>query len=319
MPEPQLHDLAPSTGTFLDDVRRGLSAEPKSLPCQYLYDETGALLFEAITTLDEYYPTRTELRIMERHAREMAHALGPRVRLVEPGSGSLTKVRTLLEHLREPREFVPIDISREQLESEARILAIELPALRVRPICADFTSGFELPAADRAVARTVVYYPGSTIGNFEPDDAVAFLRRMADWAGDGGALLVGVDLAKPLDVLLPAYDDPRGVTAAFIRNLLSRINRELGGDFDERAFAYRASYERTPSRVVLQLVSRRAQRVCVADERYDFEVGEPITVEYSHKPSLEDFARLARRARLRVERVWTDERRWFSVQLLSAG
>ncbi len=316
MAEPKLRDLLPSTAEFRDAVFAGLSSDPKTLPTAYLYDETGARLFEAICTLDEYYPTRTEIAIMRDHAAAMARELGPRVRLVEPGAGALTKVRYLLAHLDDPVDFVPIDISIEQLENEARILAKEFPELPVHPVAADFTEAFALPPVDPPPARTVIYYPGSTIGNFLPEDQVAFLLRMRELIGSQGALLVGVDLYKDLSKLLPAYDDAAGVTAAFTKNLLARINRELDGTFDTGLFEHRASFEAEPSRVVLEAVSSVDQTVEVAGRSFHFAAGEAVRTEYSHKPTLEAFAKLAGTAGLLVRRVWTDEDDMFSVQLL---
>ena len=312
----KLRDLSPSTQEFLEAVLAGLSGDPKTLPCKFLYDETGAVLFEAICTLDTYYPTRTEVSIMAQHAAEMARELGPKVRLIEPGSGSLTKIRFLLERLEDPIDFVPIDIALEQLEAEANVLAKEFPDLPVHPLCADFTQPFTLPACDRDGGRSVVYYPGSTLGNFEPAAAVGFLQRMAKLVGPGGALLVGQDLAKSEAVLREAYDDPAGVTAAFNKNLLQRMNRELGADFDVRSFRHEARFEQKPSRMVLQLVSNREQSVVIDDQRFDFAKDEAIVTEFSHKPTLDEFAELVASAGLRVERVWLDDDARFSVQLL---
>jgi dimethylhistidine N-methyltransferase len=316
MAEPLVHDLAPSTEEFRAAVLAGLSASPKTLPCKFFYDVTGARLFETICTLDEYYPTRTELSILMRHAVEIAGALGTGVRLVEPGSGSLQKVRFLLDHLVEPAGFVPIDISREQLAEEARQLAQDFPELPVHPVCADYSGPLELPEPGPEVRRTVVFFPGSTIGNFEPGGARRFLGRMAALAGPGGAVLLGVDLKKDVEVLQRAYDDPTGVTAAFDKNLLARINRELDGDFDLTAFAHRARYEARPSRMVMELVSDRDQVVRVGGERFELRAGEAIRTEYSHKPSPDDVVELAAAAGLRVARRWTDERGWFGIFLL---
>ncbi|MEY2979801.1 MAG: hypothetical protein RL562_28 [Planctomycetota bacterium] len=319
MPDPVVRDIAPSTEAFRQAVCAGLAADPKTLPCKFLYDETGARLFEAICTLDEYYPTRTELSILMDHAAEMAAALGPRVRLVEPGSGSLQKVRFLLDHLVDPVDFVPIDISLEQLTEEARQVAVDFPEIAVHPVCADYTAGFALPDVEAEAQRTVVFFPGSTIGNLEPHEAAEFLEKMGEVMGESGAILLGVDLKKDLDVLHAAYDDPTGVTAAFNRNLLARINRELGADLDVSSFEHRARYEVDPSRMVLELVSTRDQRASVAGTEVRFAAGEPIRTEYSHKPSRRDVEDLAAGVGLTVQRCWMDGRSWFGVFLLERG
>lgn len=320
MGDPILRDLAPSAQTFLDAVVAGLSSKPKTLPCKFFYDATGALLFETICTLDAYYVTRTELEILTGHAAAIARELGPAVRLVEPGSGGLHKVRLLLDRLADPVAYVPIDISREQLAEAARVLAIDYPALRVEPVCADYTETLRVPRAGAGVRGTVVFYPGSSIGNFTPDESAELLAKLravaADPRPETSAILVGIDLSKDPAILLRAYDDPIGVTAAFNRNLLERINRELGADFDPSAFAHRASYEPAPSRVAMHLVSTRAQRVRIASHRFEFAAGEAVRTEYSHKPSLDDFAATAARAGLRVACTWTDPREWFALVLL---
>ena len=301
---------------MLDEVLAGLGNDPKTLPSKYFYDETGALLFETICTLPEYYPTRTELAILDAHAGEMAEALGPRVRLIEPGSGSLDKVRFLLDRLVDPVAVVPIDIAGEQLEQCARLLEHDYPDLLVQPVLADYTQDLDLPPAPIDSATGAVYYPGSTIGNFAPDEAIDFLSRLRRIAGEGGAVLVGVDLKKDVDVLIKAYDDSIGVTAAFNENLLARLRHELDAEIDVTGFDHRAVYEADPSRIVMQLVSRREQTVRVGGAEFAFASGEVLTTEYSHKPSLDDFAATAARAGLRVDRVWTDPAQWFSVQLL---
>jgi dimethylhistidine N-methyltransferase len=300
---------------FLDEVRRGLSRAHKTLPTEFLYDARGSRLFDAICELPEYYPTRTELAIMREHLPEMAAAVGPGVTLVEYGSGSSMKTRLLLHELVRPAVYVPVDISREHLLDAAARLRREFPSVRIEPICADFTAPFEVPVS-RGAGRRVVYFPGSTIGNFEPTAAVGLLRQMARIAGDDGGLLVGVDLRKPLEILEPAYNDAAGVTAEFNLNLLRRIDRELGGDFDLSRFGHRAYFDEEHGRIVMTLVSRCAQIVTVANERYRFAEGEAIRTEYSHKYTLEGFAGLAAKAGLRIERVWTDPQQWFSVQLL---
>src|SRR5512134_720665 len=227
----ELCDLAPERASFLADVLAGLTRPQKTLPCKYFYDERGSALFERICQLPEYYPTRTELGILRRHAGAMAAALGPRCLLVEYGSGSSTKTTLLLERLEEPTAYVPIDISREHLLRAAAALSARHPRLAVRPVCADFTRPFALPKLPGALRRAA-FFPGSTIGNFGPAEARKFLAQVAEQCGSGGLLLIGVDLRKPREILEPAYDDAEGVTAEFNRNLLRRINRELGADFD---------------------------------------------------------------------------------------
>ena len=311
----ELCDLSPERERFLSDVLEGLTRSAKTLPCKYFYDARGSALFDRICTLPEYYPTRTELAILRRHAGAMAAAIGPRCLLVEYGSGSSTKTRLLLDRLAEPAAYVPVDISREHLLQSAAALAAHYPRLRVIPVCADFTRPFALPDVPDA-ARVVGYFPGSTIGNFAPADARKFLADVAEQCGPGGALLIGVDLTKPRSVLEPAYDDARGVTAEFNRNLLRRANRELGADFDLAAFDHRAFWNASLGRVEMHLVSRRDQVVRIAGQAIPFAKGESIHTENSHKYELEGFAALAAAAGFTVERVWTDDAELFSVQLL---
>ncbi len=304
---------------FCADVLHGLGAPAKELPCKYFYDEAGSQLFERITELEEYYPTRTELSIMNRHVAEMAGLLGPRCLLVEYGSGSSTKTRLLLDHLRRPAGYVPIDVSGEHLRRSAQSIADEYPGLEVLPLCADFTRPLELPVPRRQPARRVVTFPGSTIGNFTPDEAVALLRRTAALCGRGGGLLLGADLRKDRRVLEAAYNDRRGVTAAFNRNLLVRINRELGADFAVDRFAHRAFYNAAEGRIEIHLVSRRDQRVHVGDAEFAFAAGESIRTEYSYKYRLRDLDDLGAAAGFEVERFWTDEREYFSVHYLTVA
>jgi L-histidine N-alpha-methyltransferase len=310
-----LCDLSPERERFLADVLHGLAQHPKTLPCKYFYDERGSALFDRICTLPEYYPTRTELGILRRHAGAMAAALGPRCLLVEYGSGSSTKTRLLLDRLVAPAAYVPVDISREHLVYSAEALAAHYPHLRVVPVCADFTQPFALPELAGA-DRVVGYFPGSTIGNFAPAEARKFLASVAEQCGPGGALLIGVDLEKPRSVLEPAYDDARGITAEFNRNLLRRVNRELGGDFDLAAFDHRAFWNAALGRVEMHLVSRHDQVVHLAGRPIPFAKGESIHTENSHKYELAGFAELAAAAGFGVERVWTDDAGLFSVQLL---
>jgi dimethylhistidine N-methyltransferase len=301
-----------ATACFHADVLRSLSAPHKRLPCKYFYDAAGSELFERITELEEYYPTRTELAIMARHAPEMAALLGRRCLLIEYGSGGSTKTRLLLDHLRAPAAYVPIDISGEHLRRAARALAADYPHVPVLPLCADFTRPFRLPGRWAGVRR-VVYFPGSTIGNFTPRRAVALMRRTARRCGPGGALLLGADLRKDPRVIEAAYNDHQGVTAAFNRNLLARINRELGADFVPEQFAHRAIYDAGRGRVEMHLVSRRDQWVRVGDATFFFAAGEPVHTENSYKYSLRELCDLAEASGFEPEHVWTDDALYFSV------
>jgi L-histidine N-alpha-methyltransferase len=312
----ELCDLSPERERFLADVLEGLGRSPKSLPCKYFYDARGSALFDRICTLPEYYPTRTELGILRRHAGAMAAAIGPHALLVEYGSGSSTKTRLLLDRLAEPAAYVPVDISREHLLASAEALAAHYPKLRVVPVCADFTARFALPEVTGA-DRVVGYFPGSTIGNFGPAEARKFLADVAEQCGPGGALLIGVDLQKPRAVLEAAYDDARGVTAEFNRNLLRRANRELGADFDLAAFDHRAFWNAALGRVEMHLVSRRDQVAHVAGRAIPFAKGETIHTENSHKYTLESFEALAHGAGWRVLRHWASPEPAFAVFLLA--
>ena len=301
---------------FLTDVLAGLSCPQKRLPSKYFYDAAGSRLFDRITELDEYYPTRTELAIMHAHAGAMAARCGPRSLLIELGAGSLVKVWSLLDRLDRPAGYVPVDVSGEHLRAAAKELGAGYPGLGVNPVVADFTRPFEAPAV--AAARRVVYFPGSTIGNFDPPEADALLRRIARLVGPGGGLLLGVDLRKDPALLEPAYNDARGVTAAFNRNLLVRINRELGGDFEPAAFRHRAFYNRELSRIEMHLVSATGQRVRVGDRRFAFRAGESIHTENSYKYDLAELTRRAAACGLRADETWTDEDRYFAVLYLTA-
>ena len=298
---------------FLTDVIAGLGGSPKSLPCKYFYDAAGTELFDRICDLDAYYPTRTEIGILNQHAREMAWLIGPRARLVELGSGSSTKTRILLDQLPDLDAYVPVDISPEYLARATRELARDYPGLRVVPVVADYTEPFALPKGERA-ARTVAFFPGSTIGNLEPEQARDFLHVVAGLCQGGGGLLIGIDLKKDRQMLEAAYDDDQRVTAAFNLNLLARINRELDGDFDLGAFRHRAFYDEAEGRIEMQLVSLRRQSVEVGESVFRFDEGEPITTEYSYKYEVGGFAELAKSAGFTCVRIWTDDRRLFSVQ-----
>jgi dimethylhistidine N-methyltransferase len=306
-------ECEPGRQVFLDDVLHGLRQQRKCLPCKYLYDEAGSRLFDRICELDEYYLTRTELAVMQENARDVARRLGDRVLLVEYGSGSSVKTRLLLDHLAAPAGYVPVDISREHLEASAARLARAYPQVEVLAVCADFTGKFDLPEPSQQAAHTVVYFPGSTIGNFEPNDAAVVLRRIADLCGPGGGLLIGVDLKKDARTIEAAYNDSQGVTAEFNLNVLCRINRELGADFRVDRFRHSAVYSAPRGRVELGLVSRCRQSATVADEVFWFDEGEEIRTEYSHKYTVDEFREIAGRARWTLDTYWTDPERRFAV------
>ena len=312
---PHLIDNCPETDSFLEQVREGLGQQQKALPPKFFYDARGSQLFDEITELPEYYLTRTEIGIMQRYVGEMVARMGPHCLLVEYGSGSSIKTRILLDHLTSPAGYVPIDISREHLLQSAATLTSLYPGLTVIPVCADYSTEFNLP--DLNGARTLVYFPGSTVGNFEPDQARAFLRRIAGVVGPGGGLLIGIDLKKDVSVIEAAYNDAQGVTESFNKNMLARINRELGGTFELDRFAHRAFYDAEPGRVEMHLVSLDNQRVRIGNVEIRFHQHETILTEYSYKYSLDDFAELAS-ASFDIEQVWTDDRQLFSVQELIA-
>ena len=300
---------------FLSDVLVGLRKPQKELPCKYFYDEAGSKLFDQICDSPDYYPTRTELAIMRAHAPEMAAALGAGCQLVEYGSGSSLKTPLLLEQLPRPVVYVPVDVSGPHLLNAARAIARRFPEIEVTPVVADFTRPLKLPETSARVARRVVYFPGSTVGNFAPPAAAELLRNVARLVGPSGALLIGVDLKKDAATLERAYNDAAGVTAAFNLNLLDRINRELGADFVPTQFEHKAHYDAAHGRVEMHLVSRRAQTVTVGDCEIAFRPGETIHTENSHKYTLGEFRDLAARAGFERARVWTDAAELFSVQL----
>jgi L-histidine N-alpha-methyltransferase len=301
---------------FLRDVIHGLERPQKALPCKYFYDAVGSALFDQICELDEYYLTRTELRILREHAPEMAAAIGEDCDLIEFGSGSGQKTRLLLRELRSPRAYLPIDISREHLEKSVRDLSLGFPTFRFIPVHADFTVPFSLPDTGDPRARRTVYFPGSTVGNFSPKAALALLAQIADLVGPGGSLLIGFDLDKDASIVRPAYNDRQGKSARFNLNLLARINRELGADFDLSSFEHQAEYLRTQERMVMHLVSEKEQVVRVAGRQFAFRAGEAIHTEDSYKYSLEHFARLTSEAGFTLSQQWIDRDQYFSVQHL---
>jgi len=299
-------------------VLQGLLDARKELPSKYFYDDVGSQLFEQICELDEYYLTRTELAIMQEHMHEIVTLLGPNCLLIEYGSGSSTKVRMLLDAMQDPTGYVPIDIAKEHLLRSAASLAQTYPELEVLPVCADYTSDFELPLPKKPVLRRVAYFPGSTIGNFDREPAKHFLQQIARVC-QGGGLLIGVDLKKDFNILHRAYNDSQGVTAQFNKHLLVRMNQELDANFLLNQFGHYAFYNPGQSRIEMHLVSLKNQTVRIGGSEISFKLGESIWTESSYKYTLEEFAQLAATAGFTVERVWTDSRTLFSVQYLTTG
>ena len=297
-----------------DEILHGLRQHPKTLSPKFFYDERGSQLFEQITGLPEYYLTRTELSIMRGNIDEIVGLVGPQTSLIEFGSGSSMKTRILLEHLDRLAAYVPVDISRDHLIAAAEALAADFPHIEVLPLAVDFTRPFDLPQPQVMPLRNIVYFPGSTIGNFMPSAAQALLEVMYQEAKEDGALLIGVDLKKEPAILERAYNDSAGVTAEFNLNMLRRLNSELSANFDLEKFRHQAVYKETPGRIEMHLVSTSAQTVTVAGEQFPFGEGESIRTECSHKYTLEEFAAMAERAGFAVDRVWTDRERLFSVQ-----
>lgn len=311
---------------FATDVHEGLRGWPKAIPSKYFYDEAGSKLFERICLLPEYYPTRTELALLQDHAQAIADTMGPDVELIEFGAGAARKVRLLLDAMQRPRAYLPIDISGPHLTAAAADLAADYPKIAVKPVAADYTAPLRLPPPQPGSVRRVGFFPGSTIGNFTPEQAHSFLRHAARLlAHDGrqgglampGGLLIGVDLIKAPEILHAAYNDAEGVTAAFNKNLLRRINRELDGDFDLDRFAHYAFYQPHLRRVEMHLVSLAAQTVHVGDAAYEFSEGESIHTENSYKYTIAGFRYMAEQAGFRPSAVWCDPDRLFSLHWLT--
>lgn len=313
-----IFDPAPADerAVFMRDVIAGLSRDQKTLPCQYFYDEAGSQLFEQITLLPEYYPTRTETAILTEHAGAIADALGPNVLLVEYGAGASTKTRILLEALRSPAGYVPIDVSETFLLNTAERLRGDYPWLAVHPVVGDFMIRLGLPS--ESDGRPVGFFPGSTIGNLSDAEIVQFMASARALLGDEAKFVVGIDLRKSADILVPAYDDAAGVTAAFNLNLLTRINRELAADFDVSAFAHRALWNDTASRIEMHLESKRDQTVTIAQQTFKFAAGETIHTENSRKFSIDSLVPLFEQTGWKLNTQWLDEKRFFAVLLLSA-
>ena len=313
------HDLAPSEDNFRDAVLAGLGHEPKTLPCKFFYDVRGSALFEQICDVPEYYLTRTEIAILEEYAGAIAAQLGAHCRLVELGSGASRKVRILLEALAAPGAYVPVDISREHLREAAARLAADFPDLNVIAVCADYTRPFPLPPLPGPAGKRVGFFPGSTIGNFEPEAVVRFLAHCAQLLGPEGEMLIGVDLKKDRAILDAAYNDRAGLNAAFNLNLLARVNRELGGDIDIARFAHLAFYNEEKGRIELYLKSLADQTATIAGRRFHFAEGERIHTENSYKYAIDEFHALAAQAGFRAIHTWTDRNNLFSVHYFRQG
>src|ERR1700730_6536689 len=305
------------TSAFARDAIDDLSQRPKRLSPKYFYDATGSELFEAITRLPEYYPTRTELSILTDCGGEIAAILPKGAALIEFGAGATTKIRLLLQHCA-VAAYVPVDISGDFLKAQADTLRRDFPALSVSPVTADFTAPFALPSAIAGLPK-VGFFPGSTLGNFEPHEACAFLRSARDILCHGAQMIIGVDLEKDERVLHDAYNDAAGVTARFNLNVMVRIHRELGGNFDTNAFMHRAIYNRDRHRIEMHLISKKAQTVRVLGRSFSFRAGEPIHTESSYKYSLERFTALARGSGWTALESWTDPAGMFSVHALVAS
>jgi len=309
----------PATSDLLSDVMVGLSSNPRTLPCKYFYDERGAALFQKICELPEYYITRTELDILDRHRDEIASQLGPNVELIGLGTGAGTKTRILIEALEKPAAYLPVDISEKQLRKSSALFRKIFPNLEILPVCADYLQPVVLPSPRHKAARNVVYFPGSTIGNFEPNEALEFLQRIANVSGRGGGLLIGVDLQKDQNVIEAAYNDSAGVTAQFNLNLLARINREIGADFDLSRWRHRAIYHSEAGRIEMYLISATSQTVRIQDREFHFGADERILTEHSYKHTPEGFIALANQAGFDFVKLWTDDARLFGIFYFSCN
>lgn len=309
----QFHDLHATGDELASDVIQGLSKQPASIPPKYFYDAQGSRLFDKITQLPEYYPTRTEIGILTANADEIAQRVGTGSLLVEPGGGSCAKVHILLQGL-QPCAYVPMDISKDHLQLAAEELAIAFPWLEIHAACTDFTRHMTIPLTAPS-ATPVAFFPGSSIGNFDPPAAVDFLKSITELVGPGGYLLIGVDLKKNRAILEAAYDDASGITAQFNLNLLRRINRELAADFNVDAWRHKALYNETLGRIEMHLVSDKDQIVSINDQSFSFKQGEIIHTENSYKYTTEEFTNLAKQAGFNSNALWMDPQRLFSVFL----
>lgn len=312
----QFFNQHPKIADFQEEIIKGLSApEPYILP-KYFYDEAGSRLFEEICNTEEYYPTRTEVSIIRDNIDSIAETLGKDCLLIEPGSGDSYKVRLLLDALR-PIAYLPIDISRHYLQDEAQKLATEFTWLNVHAVCADFTGKLELPYHVESTNK-IAFFPGSTIGNFLPEQAITVLQEIRLMVGKGGGLLIGVDLQKDPDILNAAYNDKGGFTEQFNKNLLVRINRELGADFDVEQYKHHAFFNEEQHRIEMHLVSSQQQNVTIDGHVFQFAKGQSILTEYSHKYTIQSFQQLAANAGFKCVKTWLDDNQLFSVLFLSA-
>ena len=303
--------------TFLDDVINGLSLAQKQLSPKYFYDEFGAEIFERICTTPEYYPTRTETMILKNNVAEIARRIGPNATLIEYGSGALEKVKIILEAIESPNALVPLDISKEQLMVAAKKIRTEFPRLNVLPISGDFTKPVELPKKLLNAERKVAFFPGSTIGNFEKEGAINFLKSVRATVGENGLMLIGVDLQKNRDTILKAYNDEAGVTSEFNKNILIRINRELNGNFNLNEFEHAVTYNEEHHRVEMHLMSLAVQTVRISGINFHFDLHETIHTENCYKYTHQSFSRLVEAAGFLSADSWTDSEGLFTVVLLT--
>lgn len=316
MPDNAVRQTSSPGGEEIDAIVDGLKRPEKMISPKYFYDEVGSKLFDDITKLPEYYPTQTELGIMQDCVGEIADLAGEQASLIEFGSGSSLKTHVLLQNMHSLAAYVPVDISEDHLLASAAALKEDYPHIEIIPVVADFTKPFDLPTPAVTPVKNIVYFPGSTIGNFPHGEARQLLEVMFGEAGAHGALLIGVDLQKDKAILERAYNDSAGVTAAFNRNMLTHLNREFGADFDVDAFRHDAIYNADMGRIELRLIAGSAQTVNIGDATINVDAGEGILTEYSHKYTLDGFAELAASAGFAVERVWMDDAELFSVQYL---
>lgn len=313
-----LTDLTPNREQVLADALEGLQSTPRRLPSKYFYDAKGSQLFEQITRTPEYYPTRTELALLQNCLPDVAQQVGPNAHVVELGSGSGRKTALLLAALQSPVAYTPIEISRAALLSSIERLAPALPQVQMLPVCADFTRPVQVPEPEQAASRRLLFFPGSTLGNFAEDEAVTLLQAMRSTMGEDGLALVGIDLHKDTAMIEAAYNDAAGITAAFTLNLLERLNREIGADFDLQGFRHQARYSRERLRIETDLVSQHEQVVHVDGKLFHFEANEPIRVEYSHKYTDDSFDALLQRSGLQVAASWNAPHPAFGLRLLRA-